>query len=162
MARHLCKLGGFNFKVVYEPGSTTPSDYASRHPAKAKKYSKEEKEELGVEEEDEEAEIIVNRIQGEMADAITWEEVERATTQDSTLQAVVEDIKKGTLRKEARVDKYRECFTELSTAAKMVMRGEKLVLPKALVPEVLEAAHEGHPGMESMVRQLSSCIGGQA
>ena len=28
------------------------------------------------------------------------------------------------------------------------------MLPKALVPEVLEAAHEGHPGMESMVRQL--------
>ena len=89
-----------------------------------------------------------------MADAITWEEVERVTSQDSTLQAVMEDIKKGTLRKEARVDKYRECFTELSTAAKMVLRGEKLVLPKALVPEVLEAAHEGHPGMESMVRQL--------
>ena len=43
---------------------------------------------------------------------------------------------------------------ELSTAAKMVVRGGKLVLPKALVPEVLEAAHEGHPGMESMVRQL--------
>ena len=44
VARHLSKLGGFNFKVVYEPGSTTPSDYASRHPAKAKNYSKEEKE----------------------------------------------------------------------------------------------------------------------
>ena len=34
------------------------------------------------------------------------------------------------------------------------MRGEKLVLPKALVPDVLEVAHEGQPGMESMVRQL--------
>ena len=62
-----------------------------------------------------------------MADAVTWEEVERSTSQDSTLQAVMEDIKKGTLRKEARVDKYKECFTELSSAAKVVMRGEKLV-----------------------------------
>ena len=57
-----------------------------------------------MEEEDEEAEFIVNRIQGEMADAITREEVERVTSQDSTLQAVMEDITKGTLRKEARVD----------------------------------------------------------
>ena len=40
VARHLSKLRGF--KLVYEPGSTTPSDYASRHPAKAKNYSKEE------------------------------------------------------------------------------------------------------------------------
>ena len=38
--RNLSKLRGF--KLVYEPGSTTPSDYASRHPAKAKNYSKEE------------------------------------------------------------------------------------------------------------------------
>ena len=91
---------------------------------------------------------------GEMADTITLEEMERITSWDSTLQAVMEDIKKGTLRKEARVDKYRECFMELSTAAKMVVRGEKLVLPKALVPDVLEAAHEGHPGMEFMLRQL--------
>ena len=154
VARHLSKLGGFNFKLVYEPGSTTPSDYASRHPARARTYTKDQKEELGVEEEDEEAEFIVNRIQGEMADAITWEEVEHSTTQDNILQALKEDIKKGTLRKEDRMAKYKECFTELSCAAKVVMRGEKLVLPKALVPDVLEAAHEGHPGMESMLRQL--------
>ena len=78
---------------------------------------------------------------GEMIDTITWEEMERVTSQDSTLQAVMEDIKKGTTRKEARVAKYGECFIELSTAAKMVVRGEKLLLSKALVPEVLEAAH---------------------
>ena len=40
VVRYLSKLRGF--KLVYEPGSTTPSDYASRHPAKAKNYSKEE------------------------------------------------------------------------------------------------------------------------
>ena len=61
---------------------------------------------------------------GEMIDTITWEEMERVTSQDSTLQAVMEDIKKGTIRKEARVAKYGECFIELSTAAKMVVRGE--------------------------------------
>ena len=66
----------------------------------------------------------------------------------------MEDIKKRTLRKEARVDKYKECFTELSSAAKVVMRGEKLVLSKAPMPDVLEAAHEGHPRMESMVRHI--------
>ena len=103
VVRHLSKLGGFDFKLVYEPGSTTPSDYASRHPAEARSYTKEHKEELGVEEEDEEAEFIVNRVQSEMADAVTWEEVEHSTKQDTNLQALMEDIKKGTLRKEARM-----------------------------------------------------------
>jgi len=101
-----------------------------------------------------EVEFIVNRIQGETAEAITWAEVENATKQDSTLQAVMEDIKKGTLRKEARVEKYRECFTKHSTVAKVLMRGQKLVLPKELIPDVLETTHEGHPGKKSMVRQL--------
>ena len=52
------------------------------------------------------------------------------------------------------MERYKECFTELKVAAEVVMRGEKLVLPKLLVPDVLEAAQEGHPGMESMLRQL--------
>ena len=154
VARHLSKLGGFNFRLVYEPGSTTPSDYASRHPVRSQSYSKADKEELVVEEEDEEAEFIVNRILGEMAEAVTVEEVEHSTKQDTTLQALSEDIKKGTLRKEDRLSRYKECFAELSTAAGMILRGEKLVLPKKLIPNVLEAAHEGHPGMESMLRQL--------
>ena len=72
-----------------------------RHPAKARTYSEDQKEELGVEKEDKEAQFIVNRKQGEMADSITWEEVEHNTRQDSALQAL-KDIKKGTLRKEAK------------------------------------------------------------
>ena len=66
MARHLSKLGGFNFELVYEPGSTTPSDYGSRHPSKSRAYSKEQKKDLGVDEDDEEAEFIVNMIRNEM------------------------------------------------------------------------------------------------
>ena len=81
-----------------------------------------------MEEEDEEAEFIVNRIEAEMADAVTVEEVEQNTKQDTTLQALWEDIKKGKLRKEIRLAKYKECFAELSTAAGVIIRGEKLVL----------------------------------
>ena len=105
-------------------GQPNPVTSASRHPT----YSRDEEEDMWVEEEDEEAEFIVNRIHGEMTDAVTWEEVELSISQDCTLQAVMEDIKKGTLRK------YKECFTELSSASEVVIRGEKLVLPKALVP----------------------------
>ena len=40
-----------------------------------------------MEEEDEEAEFIVNRIEGEMADAVTVGEVEQNTKQDTTLHS---------------------------------------------------------------------------
>ena len=58
------------------------------------------------------------------------------------------------MRKEARVSKYRECFEELSIAAGVVLRVERLIIPKDLIPDILETAHEGHPGMESILRQL--------
>ena len=35
VARHLSKLGGFDFELVYEPGSMTPSDYGSCHTTKS-------------------------------------------------------------------------------------------------------------------------------
>ena len=64
-------LRWFDFDLVYEQGSTTPSDYGSRHPTKSRAYSKEQKKDLGVEEEDEEAEFIVNMIRNAMSDAVT-------------------------------------------------------------------------------------------
>ena len=32
--RHRMKLAGFDFEVVYEPGTSNPCDYGSRHPPK--------------------------------------------------------------------------------------------------------------------------------
>ena len=81
-------------------------------------------------EEDKKAECIVNRIQGEMEDLVTWEEVELSTSQHSRLQAVMEAIKTGTLRNEARMEKYKECYMEFSSADKVVIVGEGLVFPQ--------------------------------
>ena len=153
VARHISKLGGFDFELAYEPGSTTPSDYGSRHPA-SESAQESGDQDKGVEHNDEEAEFIVNRIEHEGADAITMQQVQDSTRKDSTLQALKEDIRGGTLRCEARMEKYKECFGELSVAAEVVLRGEKLVLPRELVGNVLEAAHEGHPGMQSMLTQM--------
>ena len=58
VARHLSKLGGYTFKLIYELGSTTPRDYASKHPAKAQTYSKEQKGELNEQEDEEHAAFI--------------------------------------------------------------------------------------------------------
>ena len=49
VAKHVSKLRGFNFKVVYQPGSKNPADYGSRHPSRLAQYSKEERDELGIE-----------------------------------------------------------------------------------------------------------------
>ena len=153
VARHISKLEGFDLELVYEPGFTTPN-YAPRHPGTKAGQEEFHKEGTGVEQEDEEAELVVNRIQNEMAEAVTMEHVQASTRKDSTLQALQEDIMKVKLRKDLRMEKFNECFSELSVAAEVVLRGKKLVLPQELVGDVLEAAHEGHPGITSMLRQM--------
>ena len=57
--------------VVYEPGSTNPSDYGFRHPPPDREYTKDERADTGVEDMDDKAEIIVNRISEEMPDALS-------------------------------------------------------------------------------------------
>ena len=63
VAKHMSKLRGFNFTVTYEPGKTTPCDYDSLHPPQSRSYSKPEKEEYGVENEEDDCEIIFNRVE---------------------------------------------------------------------------------------------------
>ena len=62
VAKHIDKLKAFQFKVSHQPGSKNPSDYGSRHPGKLRQYTDLERERLGVEDETEDMEIIVNRV----------------------------------------------------------------------------------------------------
>ena len=51
VAKHRSKLRGFNFKVVWEPGTTTPANYGSCNPPPMVQYTKLEKDGLGIEDE---------------------------------------------------------------------------------------------------------------
>ena len=56
--RHRSKLGAYQFTVRYVPGDQNICDYGSRHPDPLPdNMTKEEKEEMGIETEDEEKEI---------------------------------------------------------------------------------------------------------
>ena len=153
VAKHKSKLLSFNFDVIYQPGVTNPCDFASRNPPPDRRYSEEEKERLGVEEEEEDQEILVCRAE-EMTDAVTLPVLTRHSQEDSTLQQLVKDIKHGRLSKGMQETGFKECFLELSTKDGLVLRGERLVIPKDLQAEVLDAAHQGHPGRDSMLQQL--------
>ena len=153
VAKHKSKLLAFDFKVIYQPGATNPCDFASRSPPSPREYTEEEKEELGIEEEDEDREVLVCR-QEELTDAVTLPILQRYTQQDKTLSQLVESIKTGRLQKDLASSGFKECFHELSVQDGIVMRGDRIVIPRDLRPDVLEAAHLGHPGKESMIRQL--------
>ena len=153
VAKHKSKLLDFDFQVIYQPGATNPCDWASRCPPQQRSYTAEEREELGVEDEDENAEIMVYRME-ELTDAVTITILQESTKADRLMQELMEDIKQGRLRKELESSGYKDCFQELSVHEKVIMRGDRILIPKALRADVLQAAHMGHPGKESMTRQL--------
>ena len=144
-----------NFTVVYEPGTTTPCDYGSRHPPPSRKYSRQEKEAFGVEEEEDDKEIIVNRVQhGYMPDAVTIPVLKHFTKEDPVLSKVGQDVQQGRLRKELHKTKYKQVFRELSFVDGMLLKGDRIVIPDKLRPDILALAHEGHPGRVSMLQQV--------
>ena len=158
VAKHIAKLGGFDFVVVYEPGSTNPSDYGSRHPPPDREYTIQERADAGVEDMDEEAEIIVNRISQEMPDAVSMLALRHYTKEDEILRQLMKDVHKGKLSQQLCNSRFKECFLELSVSDGLVLRGEKIVIPAKLRPDVLAAAHEGHPGIVGMLRQLRQAV----
>ena len=153
VAKHKSKLLAFDFEVIYKPGATNPCDWASRCPPLPRTYTAEEREEWGIEDEEEDREILVCRME-ELTDAVTMPILQRHTKADKILQQLQEDINKGRLRKELGHSGYKECFQELSLQEGVVMRGDRVVIPRTLRVDVLEAAHLSHPGKDSMTRQL--------
>ena len=157
VARHRSKLRSFNFNMVYEPGHTTPCDYGSRHPAPPRKYTKAEKEDQGVEEEEEDAEIYVARlVEDGLPEAVTVDEVKQATEQDKFLKQLKMDVKAGRLRKEFKKSEYSQIFQELTLTNGVLLKGDKLVIPPSLQADCIALAHEGHLGENKTIQNIRS------
>ena len=155
IGKHQSKLQAFSFLVRHEAGRTNPADYASRHPSPDQQYSKVEKDELGVEELEKDMEIMVNRIVNEsIPDAVTLPVVKHYTQMDEQLSNLAEDVQSGRLRQELKTTKYVKVFEELTYTQGVLLRQERLVIPQELRADVIALAHEGHPGIVPMLRQL--------
>ena len=87
IARWGLRLQPYDVAIEYRPGHDNPADYMSRHPAKQNILSSREEKM---------AEDYVNFIsQTSLPKAVTIEEVQSATAEDSTLQAVITMIQTG-------------------------------------------------------------------
>ena len=149
--RHRMKLAAYNFKVMHMPGDKIPCDYGSRTGCpKPKKYTKQEMEELEVEDD---TEIYVNRlVEEQLPEAVTREMLKKATARDRTLTMLMDDIRQGGCRKS--LTRYTQIFDELTIVDGMVVRGDKLVIPEELQAIVVQLAHEGHLGFEKTLGLL--------
>ncbi|MFM7188328.1 MAG: RNase H-like domain-containing protein, partial [Armatimonadota bacterium] len=132
-------MNTFNFDILYRKGSEMPADFLSRN----------------------------------LVSSISWnnDEIKRAQEQDEWIRAVKAFLLNQTLPKDANCQQILrqlgpECFVEDDLVWRRVKRSFEpsrvvLLLPKSLVPQVLEDAHggllSGHDGIFKTKERLFQC-----
>ena len=150
--RHRSRLRGYDFNVDFCPGEKMPCDYSSRHlPPFKRNYTINEKKELGIEQEEEDAEVWINRISETFLQAITTRQLQEETERDPELSGILRDLQTGMKSKNTSKGPYYE---ELQEWNRIVRRGTQVVMHKALQPRVIALTHEGHQSAEKTPARL--------
>ena len=95
---------------------------------------------------------------GYVPEAVTLEVLKQKMVEDKLLKGVMKDVQSGKVGVATKGSKYEKVFEELSCIQGVLMRGNRAVVPDAVVPDILELAHEGHPAEQSMLQQLRQTL----
>ena len=159
--RHKGRLGSFQFRVQYVPGTQHPCDYGSRHPDPVpENLTKKEMEDMGIEKEEADQEIWVSRMVQTAIPAITLEAMKGATAMDPELAKILEEKRTG--RKSSATSKgpWGKIWDEVRERDGILLRKDqedkqdRLVVPKALQAQAIAIAHEGHQQTDGTLRML--------
>ena len=109
-----------------------------------------------------EVEFYINTvIDQDLPDAMTLNILQKATNKSNLMAKLKYCIlNKRSLPKDPDIQMYKNVFDELTIAQQLVMRGDRIVLPEALIPDVLALAHEGHQGETKVKRYLHDHVCG--
>ena len=132
--------------MIYEAGYKNPCDYASRHPDKLNvSLSENQKEDLGIEDEYEDAVFSVNRIiDQDIEGAVTKDLLVKETSLDPELRQLLVDVPNGRLSDQMLQSKYAQVFDEMTVCDGFLLKGDRVVIPPKLTEQVISLAHESH------------------
>lgn len=143
--RWILRLQSYDFVVRYEPGKNNMADPLSR-------MSQGEEEIVG------EIDTVAWLAQEIKPCALSIEEIESETKRDDRLQAVKEAIFSGhwdAVPVEFRTATIKD---DLTTYGELILRGDRIVIPKELQNRVVELAHSAHQGSTAMKAQLRAKV----
>ena len=133
--RWVLRLQCHNYNVVYRPDNSNIADALSRlNQPKPKDVSSETEE------------MIRLAVQESTPIALTPREIERESEKDPELSSVRYYVQTGDWS-QCKMPSYLCVKNELCVIGKLLLRGDRIVIPKSLRKTVLESAHEGHQGI---------------
>ena len=133
--RHKLQLQGYTFIYIWEPGTTNPADYCSRHPDSQDQSSLDNDDEL----------CVYSIITEGMPQALSIEAIKLATQQDTHLHQLQQAITNRQKCPETpALQLYTKIYDELTTENGVIVRGHRIVIPPSLYNTAIELSHTGH------------------
>ena len=133
--RHKLQLQGYTFIYIWEPGTTNPADYCSRHPDSQDQSSLDNDDEL----------CVYSIITEGVPQALSIEAIKLATQQDTHLHQLQQAITNRQKCPETpALQLYTKIYNELTTENGVIVRGHRIVIPPSLSNTAIELSHTGH------------------
>ena len=168
--KHILWIQDLKYEMKYMPGKDNPTDWNSRHPEVIEDWTEEEKRKHNV---DNGEEIRLNRVVAVrkldkiLSDAgirgnkpCSLEKIIEVGQQDKDYSATKHLVEQG--KHNEVKGEYKVIANELSVCEDLLMKGGKIVIPKgedgSIRRDIMEAAHEGHPGLTKMKSYLRSSV----
>lgn len=142
--RWVLRLQAYRFKVIYRPGKSNIADPISRlcQIAPTRPFD---------------SENYINQIVTYSRPvAVSLNEIEASSSKDDE----VSKVKRGIFNEDwhESINCFKIIRNELCFCGDILLRGTRIVIPKDLRQRVLEAAHEGHPGIVAMKGRLRTKV----
>lgn len=142
--RWVLRLQSYTFDIRYSPGKDNIADPLSR-------LCKLAANPFAINES-----YIHNIVEQAIPTAIPMNQIIEYSQQDPEIQMVKEGLLKGNW--DEAVKAYKIFQSELCLYEDILLRGTKIVIPLKLRAQVLNAAHEGHPGIVAMKSRLRTKV----
>ena len=97
-------------------------------------------------------------LQNDIPHSISIEEMKQAVKEVSAMQKLLQCIKRGQMGSAEDIKGYKNVFQELTLVDELIMRGERMVVPKKLQKRMIQMAHEGHQGVVRTKQMLCAHV----
>lgn len=141
LERWVLRLQSYSYDIVYEPGATNLADALSR-------LSLSDPQPFDADNEN--YVHFIAKVSTPVA--IQLEDIKKKSREDETISNVIQALDGNDWTQLA--SRFKPYATELCVLEDLLLRGDRIVIPKSLQNNVLQLAHEGHPGMVVMKRRL--------
>ena len=144
ISRWQLKLQAYDFEINYVKGEKNIADFLSRKPMKSEPSKN-----------DQTREYVNFTIKHSTPISLNIHEIREASKNDSTIQSISQALKTG---KWDDAKEYKAIKDELCESENIILRENRILLPKAFHEKVIEIAHRGHLGMEKVKQIIRSKI----